>query len=209
MTKGRVKTASVELIQNQIILLLLSIGLTSLLLLLYGIFASADLEIKFIETTLRITALFAFLFGLILPNKLGSVKRLYQLGMMRLDIFKTYINVALLYVVNTVTLVLFIGIILNVLPLLNHLNSTIEIETLIAIVTIILYIFGIFMSGVAITITSKSNILYAAIVVIVLVLTIYPLMSLSTTLVSMIFPIILIVISTGLLFMTLRAYQIK
>lgn len=209
MTKSRVKTASVELIQNQMILMLLVVGLTSLLLLLYGIFSSSDSIIKYIETTLGINAVFALIFGILLPQKLGSVTRLYRLGLMRMDILKTYVYVALMYIVNTVTLILFIGIIINVLPLLNNLNSTFNIEFLLNLVMTILFTFGLYIAGVVITVTLRTNILFAAFSVIIIVLTIDPLFSQQTGILSMISPIILIVLTGTMLLVTLRAYNIK
>lgn len=209
MTKSRVKTASVELIQNQMILMLLVVGLTSLLLLLYGIFSSSDSIIKYIETTLGINAVFALIFGILLPQKLGSVTRLYRLGLMRMDILKTYVYVALMYIVNTVTLILFIGIIINVLPLLNNLNSTFNIEFLLNLVMTILFTFGLYIAGVVITVTLRTNILFAAFSVIIIVLTIDPLFSQQTGILSMISPIILIVLTGTMLLVTLRGYNIK
>lgn len=208
MTKSRVKTASVELIQNQMILMLLVVGLTSLLLLLYGIFSSSDSIIKYIETTLGINAVFALIFGILLPQKLGSVTRLYRLGLMRMDILKTYVYVALMYIVNTVTLILFIGIIINVLPLLNNLNSTFNIEFLLNLVMTILFTFGLYIAGVVITVTLRTNILFVAFSVIIIVLTIDPLFSQQTGILSMISPIILIVLTGTMLLVTLRAYNI-
>ncbi|HJE18824.1 MAG TPA: hypothetical protein K8V35_00535 [Aliicoccus persicus] len=209
MSKPREKQASVELIQNQMILMLLMIGVISLVMLLYGIFNDGEAVSPYVETTLRITAVFALIFGILLPNKLGSIKRLYQLGLMRLDIFKTYVYVALLFALNTVTLILFIGVFINVLPVLNVLNSALTMETLITILAGILYIFGLYVAGVLLTITIKTNVLYLVLTLIVIVLTLQPLISLSTNILVLIAPIILIVVTLGLLYISLRSYIIK
>lgn len=209
MSKSRERQASVELIQNQMILMLLMVGVISLVMLLYGIFNDGEAVAPYVETTLRITALFALIFGILLPKKLGSMKRLYQLGLLRMDIFKTYIYVALLFVLNTVTLILFIGVFINLLPILNALNSSLTTETIIAILAGILYIFGLYVAGVVLTITIKTNTLYFVLTLIVIALTLQPLISLSTNILVLIAPIILIVVTLGLLNVTVRRYIIK
>lgn len=209
MSKSRERQASVELIQNQMILMLLMVGVISLVMLLYGIFNDGEAVAPYVETTLRITALFALIFGILLPKKLGSMKRLYQLGLLRMDIFKAYVYVALLFVLNTVTLILFIGVFVNLLPILNVLNSELAMKTLVAIVSAILYVFGLYVAGVVIAITVKSNVLYLAITLVVLFLTLQPLISLSTSLIGLIAPIVLIVVTIVLLYITLRSYIIK
>ncbi|MFC3899370.1 hypothetical protein [Aliicoccus persicus] len=209
MSKSRERQASVELIQNQMILMLLMVGVISLVMLLYGIFNDGEAVAPYVETTLRITALFALIFGILLPKKLGSMKRLYQLGLLRMDIFKTYIYVALLFVLNTVTLILFIGVFINLLPILNALNSSLTTETIIAILAGILYIFGLYVAGVVLTITIKTNTLYFVLTLIGIALTLQPLISLSTNILVLIAPIILIVVTLGLLYVTLSRYIIK
>lgn len=209
MSKPREKQASIELIQNQMILILLMVGVTSLVMLLYGIFNDGEAVVPYVETTLRITALFAFIFGILLPSKLGSIKRLYQLGLLRMDIFKTYIYVASLFVLNTVTLILFIGVFVNLLPILNVLNSALTRETLLSIVSGIMYIFGLYVAGVVLTLTAKSNMLYLVLTLIVIALTLQALISLSTSVIVQVAPIVLIGVTIGLLYVTLRRYIIK
>lgn len=204
----RVKQASTELMQNQIILMLLCVGLITLLFLVYGIFSDAE-RTPFVESALGLNALLSFLLGYFLPQKIGGVNRLYRLGLLRRDIFNTYIRVAGYYTLNTVTLILFIGVFVNILPWLNSLNSILEIETLYIIISAILYTFGLYLLGVAIRIAIHSQRLYALLGVIVLLIMIQPLLSGESSMIGIVIPILLIAIALGLLYVLLRAIKIE
>ncbi len=204
----RVKQASTELMQNQIILMLICVGLISLLFLIYGIFSDAE-STPFVESALGFNALLAFLLGYFLPQKIGGVNRLYRLGLLRRDIFNTYIGVAGYYTLNTITLILFIGVFVNLLPWLNSLNSILEVETLYIIISAILYTFGLYVLGVAIRIAIQTQRLYALLGIIVLLIMIQPLLSGASSIIGIITPILLIAIALALLYVLLRAIKIE
>ncbi len=202
------KQASTELMQNQIILMLICVGLISLLFLIYGIFSDAE-STPFVESALGFNALLAFLLGYFLPQKIGGVNRLYRLGLLRRDIFNTYIGVAGYYTLNTITLILFIGVFVNLLPWLNSLNSILEVETLYIIISAILYTFGLYVLGVAIRIAIQTQRLYALLGIIVLLIMIQPLLSGASSIIGIITPILLIAIALALLYVLLRAIKIE
>ncbi len=202
------KQASTELMQNQIILMLICVGLISLLFLIYGIFSDAE-STPFVESALGFNALLAFLLGYFLPQKIGGVNRLYRLGLLRRDIFNTYIGVAGYYTLNTITLILFIGVFVNLLPWLNSLNSILEVETLYIIISAILYTFGLYVLRVAIRIAIQTQRLYALLGIIVLLIMIQPLLSGASSIIGIITPILLIAIALALLYVLLRAIKIE
>lgn len=208
MAIKRVKQASTELVQNQIILMLLSVGLIALAFLLYGIFSDTS-GAPFIESALGINALLAFLFGYLLPQKIGGVNRLYRFGLLRTDIFNTYLRVGMYYILNTVTLILFIGVFFNIIPFLNNFNSSLEVELLYSILSTTLYAFGLYILGVAIRIAINGPRVYALVGIILLIVMIQPLFGGASPVFEIVTPLILIVISISMLFLLLREIEIE
>lgn len=204
----RVKQASTELMQNQIILMLICVGLIALLFFIYGIFSDSA-EAPFLESALGLNALLAFLLGYLLPSKIGSVNRLYRLGLLRMDIFNTYLRVGLLYTLNTVTLILFIGLFINLIPWLNRLNSEVELDVLMIIISTVLYTFGLYLLGVMIRVAINTARVYALLGAVILIIIIQPLLSGVSTIVGIVMPLILIAISVFMLHQLLRAINIE
>lgn len=208
MISNRVKEASKELMQNQIILMLICVGIITLLFLLYGIFSNTS-DAPFIESALGLNALLAFLLGYILPQKIGGVNRLYRLGFLRMDIFNTYVRVAGYYTLNTVTLILFIGIFVNILPWLNSLNSVMALDVLMIIISTTLYTFGLYLLGIGIRIAINGPRLYALLGVILLIITIQPLLGSVSGAIGIVVPLIMTSAAVYMLYALLRAIKIE